>query len=152
MALERSGRTWQMLTDYICQIHVDNPSSFTLCGTNTYVIGRGPVRTLVDPGDFPESNAAFMENFNNFLDANSGVKIDRILVTHGHHDHFGGVHDTIKLLEQRQRTTGDLLTYKHLTGNSYEEETFDRYPDLRNRVHTISDGQVFQVGDEALSI
>lgn len=71
---------------------------FTLCGTNCYILGRGPVRTIVDPGDLPENNKEFLTHLTDFLSVNSGVKFNRILVTHGHADHFGGVNDTIALL------------------------------------------------------
>ena len=64
---------------------------FTLCGTNCFILGRGSVRTIVDPGDYPERNGEFLENFKDYLASNSGVKFNRILVTHGHGDHFGGV-------------------------------------------------------------
>ena len=96
--MQQSGETWQRLTDFATQIHVKNPGLFTLSGTNCYVIGRGPIKTLIDPGDFPERNQEFMENFNDYLDNNVDIKINRILVTHGHFDHFGGVFEAIKLL------------------------------------------------------
>lgn len=71
----------------------------TLCGTNCFVIGRGPIKTLVDPGDMPERNVEFIKNLGDYLDFNTGVMINRILVTHGHFDHFGGVHETLELLK-----------------------------------------------------
>ena len=114
------GETWQRLTDFASQIHVRNPSMFTLCGTNCFVIGRGPVRTLIDPGDFSEYNQEFLANLGNYLSSNDGVRFNRILVTHGHSDHFGGVHDTIKLLEERSAATEDLAAFKLLTDNQYE--------------------------------
>ena len=54
--LSQSGETWQRLADFVTHIHVKNPSQFTLCGTNCFLIGCGPTKTLVDPGDFPERN------------------------------------------------------------------------------------------------
>lgn len=59
------------------------------------------MKTLVDPGDLPERNSEFLNNFSDYLTQHSEVMFNRILVTHGHFDHFGGVHDAIKLLEER---------------------------------------------------
>lgn len=56
----------------------------------------------MDPGDFPERNAEFLENLKDYLTRNSDLKFNRILVTHGHADHFGGVQQTIELLQQRE--------------------------------------------------
>ena len=63
----------------------------TLCGTNCYVIGSGDKRTIVDPGDLPERNESFLKNLADYLEQNHGFNFNRILVTHGHFDHFGGV-------------------------------------------------------------
>ena len=141
--MQQSGETWQRLTDFAVQIHCKNPSPYTLCGTNCFVIGRGPIKTLVDPGDFPERNQEFLANFGDYLQQNDGVKFNRILVTHGHADHFGGVFDTIKLLEQTNRVAGDLMTYKYLTDNSCERDVFEKYPSLRDSVRSIDNNQLF---------
>ena len=122
---------WQKLKDYIVHLPVDNPGNMTLRGTNCYIIGRGQVRTIVDPGDLPERNASFLKNFSEYLTKNPDFNINRILITHAHADHFGGVQDTIDLLESQNRATSDLTAYKLLTDNRFEKEVFTRYPRLR---------------------
>ena len=77
--------------------------------------------------------------------------INQILVTHAHIDHFGGVYDTIKLLENKNKATESLGVYKMLTDNQYERTVFERYPELRERVCNIEDNQMFEV-EEGLSI
>ena len=72
---------------------------------------------------------------------------NRILVTHAHADHFGGVYDSIRLLEENKRCTEDLRVYKWLTDNDNEQEVFERYPSLRERVSDIANNQVFEVED-----
>ena len=73
----------------------------TLRGTNCYLIGKGHERTIVDPGDFPEKNQSFLKNFSDYLAANRDFNVKRILITHSHADHFGGVQDTITLLQEQ---------------------------------------------------
>ena len=128
-----------------------NPNQFSLCGTNCFILGRGPIKTIVDPGDFPERNEEFLNRLGAYLDANSSVMINQILVTHAHIDHFGGVFDTIKLLENKNKATESLGVYKMLTDNQYERTVFERYPELRQRVCNIEDNQMFEV-EEGLSI
>ncbi len=60
-----------------------NPGPMTYHGTNTYLIDGADGTTILDPG--PE-NAAHLES----LLAAAG-KVARILVTHGHLDHVGGL-------------------------------------------------------------
>ena len=137
------------MTDFTTLIHCENPSAFTLRGTNSFIIGRGSVKTLVDPGDFPEANQEFLANLSSYLSANENVKINRILITHGHRDHFGGLWDTIQLLKQTNRATDDLTAFKHLTeDNPLDEDTFERYPELPAKVQTITDGQIFEVDSD----
>ena len=60
MQASAGKKAWIHLTDFVSHIQVTNPSQFTLCGTNCFILGRGPVKTLVDPGDFPERNQEFL--------------------------------------------------------------------------------------------
>ena len=62
-------------------IRAPNPSAMTEAGTNTYVVGDGPV-CIIDPG--PDDPA----HFNRICDAiRPGVTVVAILVTHAHRDH-----------------------------------------------------------------
>jgi endoribonuclease LACTB2 len=91
---------YQKLRDFIYHIPGENPSQFTLCGTNCFVVGRGPKRVMIEAGDYPERNTLFLENFGRFLTDFKGVSIDRIFITHGHFDHFGGVMDVLNLMRE----------------------------------------------------
>lgn len=120
-----------------------NRSPFTLCGTNCFLIGSGKVRTLVDPGDFHYNDTLFLQKFEKFLLAKPQITIKQILVTHGHHDHFGGVWPTIELLKKHQRIEQDFKVFKWITDNKLEWETYSEYPKLKEYVHSIEHEQLF---------
>jgi ribonuclease/clavin/mitogillin len=66
-----------------------NPGPFTGPGTNTYIVGTGPKRVLIDAGQG-------IEQYDDLLDRAlaelcDGAAIDRIVLTHAHPDHIGGV-------------------------------------------------------------
>jgi glyoxylase-like metal-dependent hydrolase (beta-lactamase superfamily II) len=66
-------------------IRADNPGPFTLSGTNSWIVRRGPA-WLVDPGpDLDEHVAALVAE----LDARGGL--GGIALTHHHADHTGAV-------------------------------------------------------------
>lgn len=67
-------------------------SQFTLQGTNTYIVGTGPGRILVDTGQgFPEWADLIAEKLDE-LD----IYLEYVLLTHWHGDHSGGVPDLIR--------------------------------------------------------
>lgn len=64
-----------------------NPTPFTGPGTNTYLIGTGPKRILLDTGQgIPE----YLPVLERALEE-TGCTIQEIVLTHGHPDHIGGV-------------------------------------------------------------
>jgi glyoxylase-like metal-dependent hydrolase (beta-lactamase superfamily II) len=65
-----------------------NPGPFTGPGTNSYLIGTGSHRILLDPGEGAEAYLPVLESA---LDRAGCVGIQEIVVTHAHQDHIGGV-------------------------------------------------------------
>ncbi|KAL9036437.1 MAG: hypothetical protein Q9180_004302 [Flavoplaca navasiana] len=70
-----------------------NPGKFTLQGTNTYIVGTGSQRLLVDSAQgFDFWTEAIQE-----LLTEENITISHVLLTHWHGDHTGGVPGLLKL-------------------------------------------------------
>ena len=64
-----------------------NPSLFTGPGTNTYLVGTGSERILLDTGQGVPGYLPVLER----ALADAGCGIQEIVLTHGHPDHIGGI-------------------------------------------------------------
>lgn len=62
-----------------------NPGPLTLEGTNTYLVGRDPT-VVIDPGPRDEGHVEAIR-----AAARERGGIGRVLLTHGHEDHSGGI-------------------------------------------------------------
>ncbi|KAJ1665856.1 Beta-lactamase-like protein 2 [Coemansia sp. RSA 1813] len=117
-----------------------NPGPFTLQGTNTYVIGRGERRILVDTGD--GSHPEYYDLLKQSLGAS---RIDRILLTHWHADHIGGVN---QLLSMPDVVVSDCTVYKNYnTAIDQREDVMAMLSAARAQdcLRDIADGQEFEV-------
>ncbi len=70
-----------------------NPGPFTGPGTNTYLVGTGPRRLLVDTGQGLPEYLPVLERAVAEADC---VGIEGIILTHGHPDHTGGIRQVIE--------------------------------------------------------
>jgi ribonuclease/clavin/mitogillin len=61
-------------------------------GTNTYIVGRGASRLLIDAG---EGKPQWIASIKSLL-AKENISIDKVLLTHWHHDHIQGVPDLLE--------------------------------------------------------
>ncbi len=64
-----------------------NPSPFTGPGTNTYLLGTGASRILLDPGQGVDGYLPFLEEA---MQRAGCETLQEIVLTHGHPDHIGG--------------------------------------------------------------
>lgn len=106
-----------------------NPSKFTLQGTNTYLVGSGPRRLLIDTG---EGNPSWIAALRRTL-AEEKASISATLITHWHGDHVGGIRDVAIL----SREAG------------WETKVYKNQPDKGQL--EIKDGQRFEVDGATLT-
>ena len=84
------------LTPRVLRVLGCNPGPFTLQGTNTYVVGSGRSRVLIDTGDGEQPE--YYENLHNALKEADAIKLSSILITHWHQDHVGGIRGVVEKL------------------------------------------------------
>ncbi|KAF2702702.1 Metallo-hydrolase/oxidoreductase [Pleomassaria siparia CBS 279.74] len=111
-------RTIEKLSSRVIRVLGGNPGKFTLQGTNTYIVGSGSSRLLIDTG---EGRPEWIKSLKSVLD-DEKITIDKAILTHWHHDHIEGVPDLLKA------SSGTTV---------YKKEPQDGWQD-------ISDGQKFE--------
>ena len=72
-----------------------NPSALTLQGTNTYLVGTGRERVLIDCG---EGRRGYAKNVIEAMRASGCERLKCVLLTHWHPDHVGGLRGLRKAL------------------------------------------------------
>ena len=88
----------ERLSPRVVRILGGNPSKFTLQGTNTYLVGQGRKRILVDTG---HGLPVWIESLKKILEAEK-AEIEQVVLTHWHPDHVGGVKDVLDLYPEGQ--------------------------------------------------
>lgn len=116
-----------------------NPGSHTLQGTNTYLIGQGSDKILIDTGEDITSPKYLAFLFDSIFPVSGTKTISKILLTHGHGDHQGGVVPILKECEKRHLPIP--IVYKcNKIGGDFPARGFD--------CKHIKDGQLFKADDE----
>jgi len=103
-----------------------NPSAFTGPGTNTYLVGTGAERILLDTG---QGVAAYPRVLDRAFELAGCEHLQEIVLTHGHPDHMGGV-------EQIWKHYGEVPVKKRPWPGSDENYAFP--------VTAIDDGSVVE--------
>ena len=85
-----------------------NPGHMTLQGTNTYLIGTGKKRVLLDTGE--ENNSEYISNLMKVLKEHN-TNIEQIIISHWHLDHIGGLTDVINQLSSPVKASKYPLEY-----------------------------------------
>ncbi|KAI9019466.1 beta-lactamase-like protein [Phycomyces nitens] len=81
--------TFGRLSERVWRVLGLNPGKFTLQGTNTYLVGKGPQKILIDSGQGMPNYIKLLED--SLKSISPDAYISDVLLTHGHHDHCGGV-------------------------------------------------------------
>ena len=76
------------LSPRVVRVLGQNPSAFTLQGTNTYLVGTGKRRWLVDTG---EGRAQYPPLLVRAMEEEGVEELAGVLLTHWHNDHVGGL-------------------------------------------------------------
>ncbi|EWS71212.1 metallo-beta-lactamase domain protein (macronuclear) [Tetrahymena thermophila SB210] len=114
-----------------------NPGPFTLQGTNTYLIGEGKYRTLIDCG---QNEDGYKELLKQVLDETQS-QISQVIFTHNHPDHTLGIKD---ILELKQNCTFKKYMYleedqqlEQEYGFKYEQVGFQDMEIVKGEDHTL---------------
>lgn len=83
----------ERLSPVCIRILAGNPGKFTLQGTNTYLLGRGNRRILIDTGEGMPSWIAAVKST---LEQEEAT-VETVLITHWHRDHQGGIEQLLEL-------------------------------------------------------
>ncbi|EGF81825.1 hypothetical protein BATDEDRAFT_86882 [Batrachochytrium dendrobatidis JAM81] len=102
----------QKLSERVIAVLGQNPGQFTLQGTNTYIIGTGSRRILLDTG---EGVSGYQQLLLNTLQAAGVTSISHILCTHRHHDHIGGISQVQTVVSALKQNPSTLEISKRLT-------------------------------------
>ena len=118
-----------------------NPSLFTGPGTNTYLVGTGPKRLLLDTASGHDAYMPVLEE----AMAQIGCKeIEGIVLTHAHPDHIGGV-------QQVRKHFGSMPVYKlpWPTPDPDAKSGDEEPPDSRRHPDSLAEGslEVLEEGD-----
>jgi glyoxylase-like metal-dependent hydrolase (beta-lactamase superfamily II) len=79
---------FERLSPRVMTVLGKNPGPFALTGTNTYLIGEGPKKILLDTG---EGNPEYIPNLERAMASCGCTGISKIIITHWHFDHLGGL-------------------------------------------------------------
>ncbi|KAK6858833.1 hypothetical protein PG995_004686 [Apiospora arundinis] len=111
----------EQISPRVVRVLGQNPGKFTLQGTNTYIVGTGAKRLIIDTAQgIPDWAEIISETL-----ADGDYSLSHVLLTHWHGDHTGGVPDLISLYPDLT----DAI-YKHTPSRTQKP---------------IVDGQVFRV-------
>ncbi|KAF7176461.1 hypothetical protein CNMCM7691_002779 [Aspergillus felis] len=111
----------EQLSPRVLRVLGQNAGKFTLQGTNTYIIGTGAQRIILDTAQGYRAWADLIES----TLTDRAIALSHVLLTHWHGDHTKGVPDLVRL-------------YPHLASEIYKNS-----PEPGQQ--PITDGQVFRV-------
>lgn len=128
------------LSERVTRIMGMNPGPMTLGGTNTYLVGKGSKKALIDTGDGLDS---FVDVLKQHV-AEKGITITDIILTHWHHDHVGGLRSVLELFPEARVIKGvsKVLSNERLVRDAWARGGGDgatKKDDPVSRVRVVAD-------------
>ncbi|XP_053690575.1 beta-lactamase-like protein 2 homolog [Sabethes cyaneus] len=114
-----------------------NPGHMTLQGTNTYIVGTGQKRILIDASD---ANVPDYISYLKQVISHKQITINDIIVTHWHHDHQGGVDDVLEAIDNKD------------TCRVWKYARSDVTEPLDSKVRPLKNGQRFEIEGATLEV
>ncbi|KAI8970098.1 beta-lactamase-like protein 2-like protein [Mycotypha africana] len=124
-----------------------NPGKFTLQGTNTYLLGTGAQKILLDCG---EGKPEYLDHLETSLQQiRPDAFISDIIISHGHRDHWGGLRDILK--SEKLNPQNNLQIHKFPVPDGCKVPHMDQFPkDIQ--VHALVDNQIFNTDEVTLKV
>jgi endoribonuclease LACTB2 len=119
---------FEVVSDRCCRILGMNPGVHTLHGTNLYLIGLGKERVLVDTGEVGPAADVVKKILDEVLPSTGTTRISRILLTHGHYDHQGGVCEFLNEVKRRKVTPPLVYKRRIVRGGNGSGVEIGKYP------------------------
>ncbi|KAK4511997.1 NodB homology domain-containing protein [Mucor velutinosus] len=135
-----SSRVWRVLGL--------NPGKFTLQGTNTYLLGAGAQKILLDCGEGKPDYLPHLET--SLRDIQSDAYISDIIISHGHSDHWGGLEDILN--SSTLNPNKEIQVHKFTAiPQGHHVDHMDRFP-THVSINSLVDNQVFRAHDTTLRV
>lgn len=133
--------TVEQLSPRVLRILGCNPSPMTLQGTNTYLVGTGKSRVLIDTGSGGSSE--YIAKLKEVL-SDSQSSIQEVLITHWHPDHVGGIVDILKSIDNSGHVKISKLPQEDVT-EEISSNTEHRYNYLKDGEEIVTEGATLKV-------
>ncbi|KAG2229723.1 hypothetical protein BDF21DRAFT_496396 [Thamnidium elegans] len=134
-----SSRVWRVLGL--------NPGKFCLQGTNTYLLGAGSQKILLDCGEGVPEYLNHLET--SLTQTDQSAYISDIIISHGHRDHWGGLVDILNSPILNPNKT--IKVHKFPIPTGFTLDHLDSFPkDIS--VYDLIDKQVFKLQDTTLNV
>ncbi|KAL5493222.1 hypothetical protein EMCRGX_G014369 [Ephydatia muelleri] len=111
-----------------------NPGPYTLQGTNTYIVGTGEKRVLIDTGE--ANRPDYIQLLRETL-SQAHASLNHVIITHRHLDHIGGVDGVRKM-------NPGLKIYKHSSSRD-DDKSDDLFAHLNDGTKVEVEGATLQV-------
>ncbi|KAJ5738566.1 hypothetical protein N7493_001721 [Penicillium malachiteum] len=101
----------EQLSPRVLRVLGQNPGKFTLQGTNTYIVGTGSHRLIIDTAQGIPEWADIIES----TLADNSISLSHVFLSHWHGDHTGGVPDLLRLYPELSQSI-----YKNSPGRNQQ--------------------------------